>query len=173
MEAKLDKILLVPVFAPAHKTDTLFRYQDRIEMLTEATKQYPHLEVSTIESQLPTPSYTSRTLQALHDTAEHAIELTLIVGEDAFFTLPSWHQWPKLQTLCKIAVFPRTGTPNPASRNRKHEIPATWLNAPEWPLASSSIKSMLQQGQPIDHMVPSEIALWIQTHHQMTPKRSN
>lgn len=170
----LDKVLLVPVFDPAHKAGTLFEYQARVEMLKLATAQHPYLEISTIESQLPKPSYTSRTLEALHnESTETPAELTLILGEDAFLTLPSWHQWLKLQTLCKIAVFPRAGTQNPASRKeRKHEIPATWLDAPEWPLASSSIKSMLQQGQSIDDMVPLEIARWIQAYEKAAPNRS-
>lgn len=165
-QLQFDRLLLVPVFAPAHKSQLMFSFAERLAMLELIAQEHDWLEVCAIEATLTKPSYTYKTLLALQATEPSTTQFTLVLGEDAYLTLPSWYQWPKLQSLCTIAVLPRdtnnlsTNT-NTNTNTATQEIPATWITAEKRRFASSEIQQHLHKGSAIDSMVPHKIANWI------------
>ena len=60
-------------------------------------------------------SYTVDTLTELRLALGQDVSLVLLMGMDAYLTLPDWYRWRHLLTLTHIAVFQRPGFTLPAS----------------------------------------------------------
>ena len=105
----LDRVVLMPVFAPPHKDVANDPGPDvRLKLCVLATEDDPQLEVSDIEIEREGTSYTVDTLRELHETAPDD-ELTLIVGADVAQALPDWHEPEEVLSLARIAVTERGG----------------------------------------------------------------
>ncbi len=103
----LDRLLFVPTVMPPHKTDRT-RYKHRLAMLRLALAELAdrHFFISTIEEELPVPSYTINTLTALRQSEG---EYFFILGVDAFVEIESWQSWQQILSLVNIVVSPRKG----------------------------------------------------------------
>ena len=172
-QLKLDRILLVPTYSPAHKAKSQFSYEDRIHMLEQATKHLPWLEVSRLESELPQPSFTYRSLVSLHDSYEAQrtpLELTLIIGGDSFQSFKCWHEWQKIERLCKIAVFPRQNAEKEQLSAQEYQLDTDviWLETPGWPYSSTAIRDVLKDQGCLEDMVPIAVSEWIKEHQQLS-----
>ena len=89
----VDEVWMVPVYRHAFEgihDKKLASYSDRVQWCEAMeTDVDSRIKVSTIESQLPTPSYSIDTLQALaKQFPEH--EFRLCVGSDVIPDLPNW-----------------------------------------------------------------------------------
>lgn len=168
-----DEILLIPTYTPAHKPCAMWSYEDRIAMLkaVQASKPSLSMQVSDIESTLPSPSYTYRTFQALHAKAQTPVEFTLLLGEDSYYSLPSWDEWQTLASLCTIAVFPRQAN---AKKESLPEARATWLHSSLWPISSTFVRKKLAQGHSVQPFVPPAVYQWLRSRTKpMTEKDQN
>ena len=80
----------------------------RLEMVRAAVREEPRFCVDTRELERPAPSYTVDTLASLR--REHSQRsLCLLLGMDAFLSLPRWHRWEELAGLAHIVVAHRPG----------------------------------------------------------------
>jgi nicotinate-nucleotide adenylyltransferase len=75
-------------------------------MIRLAINNSPDFEVDLREIERNTPSYMVDTLESFRLEYPNA-SITLIIGYDAFISLPRWHQWEKLITLANILVINR------------------------------------------------------------------
>lgn len=106
---KLEKVIFVPTGTPPHRAPPIATSRQRLEMTRLAIQNHQAFSVSDIESLKNGPSYTYNTLESLRK--EYPDEsISLIVGEDAFLTLPTWHQWEAIFNLAHIIVVERTHT---------------------------------------------------------------
>ncbi len=91
---------------PHKKKKTLLEDNHRLAMVKIAVENYPKLEASDIEFDLPQPNYTVNTL--IHITEKYPkYEFSLIMGED---NLNSFHKWKNYEVIVenhKIYVYPR------------------------------------------------------------------
>ncbi len=103
----LDRLLLVPTVMPPHKTERT-PYQYRLAMLRLALAELAdnRFAISTIEEELPLPSYTINTLKALR---QEGGEYFFILGVDAFIDIESWQSWREILSLVSIVISPRKG----------------------------------------------------------------
>ena len=108
--AALDEVWFVPSFAPPHKTDRkVTRFETRCEMTALALAGRTDFRLETIEKELPAPSYTLRTVQALQAKhPEHAF--AWIVGGDTLPELRTWHRPQELLRLVSLIAVPRPGS---------------------------------------------------------------
>ncbi len=109
---KLDKLLLIPAGLPPHKSLPAGSptAEQRLEMTQLACEQLglgEQAEVLDIELRREGKSYTSDTLEAIHERWPDA-ELWLLMGTDMFLTLQAWHQPETILKLAGIAAFGRT-----------------------------------------------------------------
>src|SRR3989475_12156383 len=81
-------------------------------MLELAVAGNPRFRVERVELDLPTPSYTVRTLRALA-AREPGNRFTLLLGADAAGELSGWHEVKALRGLPDRAGSPRPGGPIP------------------------------------------------------------
>ncbi len=171
-ELALERVLLVPARLPPHKTPDEDPGPDaRLAMCRLLVGDDPRLEVSTIELDRDTPSYsvdTLRELHAAHPQTSHA----LIVGADMAATLPAWREPAALLALCRLAVALRPGvSPEAVEVSLAGLVPP---GAPPWPvrflsmgplsISSSLVRATLHRGEPVEDLVGAPVARYIATH---------
>ncbi|NOY74085.1 MAG: nicotinate-nucleotide adenylyltransferase [Gammaproteobacteria bacterium] len=105
---KFKELRLVPCARPPHRQSALASAEHRINMLRQAISWNDKLVIEECEVWRTTASYTIETLRYIK-TVMHGAPLCLIVGEDAFRSLPTWHQWRELFSLANILVLQRSG----------------------------------------------------------------
>lgn len=104
----LDSVLLVPCGNPVHRGGAIASNEQRITMLSLAIAQHPWLKLDTRECLSSEPSWTFDTLQSLH-AEEAQTSWHLVMGADAFLSLPTWKNWQQLFALAHIVVITRPG----------------------------------------------------------------
>jgi nicotinate-nucleotide adenylyltransferase len=180
----LDRIIFVPAGRPPHKRGRpITSAADRLAMVELATAAEPRFAVSRMEIDRPGPSYTADTVEALiaePGNGDQPSELTVILSAESFADLPSWHEPARLLQLARIAVAPRPGHPAPTPAWLALRLPGfadriDVLEGPHLDISASDIRVRVAAGRPIDRLVPSPVAAYIEAHHlyRDTPPRKD
>lgn len=103
---ELDKLWLLPNHIPPHKAKATASSEQRLAMLKLACDEFPDMDICDIELKRNAPSYSVATLEALQQAFPGA-EFQFIMGTDSLLSLPSWHQWQRLFSLCNLVVCQR------------------------------------------------------------------
>lgn len=173
----LDEIRVTPSARPPHRANPGISAERRLEWVRLAVGDEPGLRVDDREvrraAQWQKPSYTYDSLAELKAEAPEA-RLFLLLGDDAFNQLHSWHRWRELFDLAHVVVVERPGTPPVPTaeladflRGRKavavhalHEsTQGLWLSArvPGLAISSTRIRSLLQAGRSVRGLVPEAV----------------
>ncbi|MCR4594157.1 MAG: nicotinate (nicotinamide) nucleotide adenylyltransferase [Clostridiales bacterium] len=105
-EMNLDKVLIIPNKKPTHKRcDDLADNQHRLEMCKMAFHN-PIYEVSSIEMDRDSDSYTIYTLNELAEMYPDD-EFFLIIGSDMFLIFNKWYKHKELLERCTLCVASR------------------------------------------------------------------
>lgn len=105
----LQAMLLLPCHVPPHRGDPHASAEQREAMLRMATADEPALTLDRRELERSGPSYMVDTLTSLREEYGSERPLCLIIGGDAFASLPSWYHWQELIELAHIVVAHRPG----------------------------------------------------------------
>ncbi|HET9047503.1 MAG TPA: nicotinate-nucleotide adenylyltransferase [Chiayiivirga sp.] len=170
-------LALVPTGKPSHRDAACASDRDRIAMLELALIGEPRLHVDRYELDRNEPSYSVDTLAHWRATLGVEAPLALVIGQDAFAGLPTWHRWHELFELAHIVVadrpqaqaLPSTLTQQIVGReckdsHRLHQRPAGcvhYLDLPLHPQSSRSIRARCAEGLPLTHWVPQAVADYI------------
>lgn len=152
-EAKLDKVkFVVSPHNPLKEKSELIAQELRLEMVTKSISNNPNFEVETIEFQLPQPSYTMDTLEALQNQypEEH---FYIIMGSDSLANIHLWKAYERIITY-PILVYKRDSNfINSFSEHKNiHVFESAILN-----ISATKIRSMLAQNQSVKYLVRDEI----------------
>ncbi len=110
-ELELDKVIIIPNKVPTHKRcDDLADNRDRLAMCKIAFN-HPKYEISTMEMDRDTDSYTIYTVEDLRKKYPHD-DLFLIIGSDMFLIFHKWYKHKELLEQCKICVASRDNAEN-------------------------------------------------------------
>ena len=104
----LEEVRLVPCNNPPHRPQPVASREQRVAMLQTAASQHPVLRVDTREFDREGPSYTLDTLKSFRAEMGET-GLCLLLGLDAFISLPSWYHWRELIDFCHLVVMTRPG----------------------------------------------------------------
>jgi nicotinate-nucleotide adenylyltransferase len=105
---RLKEIRFLPAGNPPHRECPQADAQVRLKMVELAVAGQPGFLVDDREVRKQGPSYSVETLGELrHEYPDRSI--CLIVGMDAFLSLPKWHQWRELLQLAHLVVAHRPG----------------------------------------------------------------
>lgn len=105
---RLGEIRFMPCGNPPHRGAPIADGEVRLRMVEAATEAQPGFVVDDRELQREGPSYSVDTLMGLR--AEFPLRpLCLIVGMDAFLSLPKWYHWREILQLAHIVVAHRPG----------------------------------------------------------------
>lgn len=103
----LDKILFVPTQNPYHKKVELLDYDTRYNMTAETIKDNPYFEMSDVERNFETSSYSFDVMNILNE--KYDAQFYFIMGSDSFNDLKSWYRYEDFVNLTSIVVFKRPG----------------------------------------------------------------
>ncbi len=110
-ELELDKVIVIPNKIPTHKRcDDLADNRHRVAMCNIAFKN-PKFEVSTMEMDRDSDSYTIFTVNELEKKYPGA-QLYLIIGSDMFLIFHKWYKHKELLEKCVICVASRDNEEN-------------------------------------------------------------
>jgi nicotinate-nucleotide adenylyltransferase len=94
---------------PLKKKDDLMDQDLRLELLQKSVVGYSKFFVSTIEWEMPHPSYTINTLQKLRMLyPQNSFEL--IIGSDNWATFHRWKDYQLILKNFKTLIYPRRGS---------------------------------------------------------------
>lgn len=184
-----DELLVIPSNVPPHRPQPLAAAADRYAMAALAVEGMPHWRASDMELLDPSRSYTSATLQRMHERGYDWRELFFVIGADAFVEIESWKNFPAILDLAHFVVVSRPGLPVGAlasrlpalggrmvagvSRARRLDRPSLILiDAPTADVASTAIRQRLATRQSIEGMVPAKVAEYIERHRLYTRSES-
>ncbi len=156
----LHEVRWVPAGQPWQKAHKITDAVHRVAMVELAIASEPRFVLDNIEIRHQGPSYTLQTLKALQ-AAQPDTEWTLLIGQDQYSGLHTWHDWPTLLSLATLAVANRPGdkrTPHPdVQRQRHHMVPLPMLD-----ISSTRIRQQVAMGQDISEWVPPAVARYIE-----------
>jgi len=158
---RLDELRWVPAGQPWQKPRAMTPAAQRQAMLRLAIAGEPRFVLEPRELERSGPSYTIDTVRELQ-AREPGAAWFLIVGHDQYANLHTWAHWPELLSRVTLAVAQRSGasvTVNPEVALQPHET----LPLPPMDVSSSAIRSMLQRGESVAHLVPPEVARYIES----------
>jgi nicotinate-nucleotide adenylyltransferase len=155
---EFDRILVVPVFSHAFNK-ALAPFEHRLRLCELAFRELPKVEISALESQLPTPSLTLTTVEriaALHPGAS----LRLLVGTDVLRDAGKWHAFDAIVRLAPLFVVGRDG--HAGSSDSRFALP---------PVSSTRVRALCGKlGDPnarseLDALVPAAVVRYVEEHH--------
>jgi nicotinate-nucleotide adenylyltransferase len=112
-ELRLDEVRFVPTGSPPHREQPIADAGLRLAMVRAAIADQPGFTVDDREVRREGMSYSVDTLGELR--REHPQRaLCLILGMDAFLSLPNWHRWREILDLAHVVVAHRPGWKAPA-----------------------------------------------------------
>lgn len=105
----LRKVTLLPNNVPPHRPQPEASSVQRVEMIRLAIAGNPLFDIDLREMQRETPSFTIETLTELRNERGPLQPLAFIIGQDSLISLPGWHRWQDLLSLCHLLVCQRPG----------------------------------------------------------------
>jgi nicotinate-nucleotide adenylyltransferase len=104
----LERVHFVPAATPPHRGAPMLDGRLRLRLVKAAIRGEPGFVADDRELARDGPSYTVDTLASFRAQYRKR-SLCLLLGMDAFLTLPQWHRWPELLELGHIVVAHRPG----------------------------------------------------------------
>lgn len=158
--------LVVSPQNPLKENNTLAPDHHRLEMARLAVEGYRNIQICDIEFDLPRPSYTIDTMQALKSFWPE-YQFTIIMGEDSLQSLHLWKNYRELIETYSIRVFPRDK--NPINRHfsvlEDNHKDIRLVDAPLIEISSTQIREKIKFGQNIDYLTANAVVTYISTHH--------
>ena len=120
-------VLMMPSGVPPHRPPPIASASQRLAMLQVALRDQSRLVLDARELARGGPSYTVDTLVELR--AEHGERpLVLLLGADAFASLPGWHGWQQLFELAHIGVLSRPGRQSELAEELQAASRGRWVD---------------------------------------------
>jgi nicotinate-nucleotide adenylyltransferase len=161
-DLRLDEVRWIPAGQPWQKPQGLTAAVHREAMLRLAIAHEARFVLDRSELQRAGPSYTLDTVQTLA-AREPGAQWFLIIGQDQYAGLHTWHGWRTLLGLVVLAVANRPGevrTADPEVQRFPHRM----VPLPMLDISSTDIRARVAAGRPIDDLVPPEVARYIETN---------
>lgn len=149
---------------PLKKKETLLVENQRIRMVRLAIEYDTRFKASSIEFNLPRPSYTINTLAHLNEKHPN-MEFSLILGLDNLATLHKWKNYEVLLKNYKIYVYPRVSSGGEPLAALATHPSVVVTDAPIVELSSTFIRKAISEGKTIKHMVPPQVGDYIKEMH--------
>lgn len=147
-----DEVWMMPCRRNPLKTEnSVWKDSDRIEMLQKAIEYAgdPRIRISTLELEMPSPSYTCNTFRKLMELYPD-FRFRLIAGADSYLDFHKWRESQWLEATLKPIVYPRPGYEIRSLR------PGWTLleDVPQVDISSSEIRKMMAENRPLGHLLP-------------------
>lgn len=153
----MDEVLFIPAGEPWQKGDqAITASHHRLAMVDLAIAGNPKFASSRIEIDRAGPSFT---IDTVRDLASDSVDLFLILGEDAYAGIDSWHEAEELTSMVHFAVCTRPGTPAPVVTKG-----ATVVPIPQVDISSTMIRNRIRNNQSIQYLTPESVIRYAYEH---------
>jgi len=160
----LDELRWIPAGQPWQKSRELAAPEHREAMVELAIEGEPRFMLERCELRRTGASYTLDTLNELQ-AATPGVQWFLILGQDQYSRLHTWHGWNELLHKATLAVACRDGDAvqaNPQVAGTPHAM--LTLPLPRIDVSSTAIREAIAAGRDITDMVPAAVARYIDRH---------
>ena len=170
-QLQLEELRIFPTGQAWHKAQALSAPEHRLAMVRIAFANVPRTVIDERELRRPGPTYTVDTLRELRRERPGA-QLFLLMGEDQWVSLTTWHEWEAIVQLALICVAARPslatagGTPAPTL---PETVRSRQLSLPAMPDSATEVRVRAASGGDIAHLVPPGVARYIETNHLYQP----
>ena len=158
-QLQLDELRWVPVGHAWQKSRAMTPAAQRDAMLRLAIEGEPRFVLERCELQRAGPSYTLDTLRELQ-VATPGADWYLLIGQDQYRNLHTWHGVDELLQRVTLAVALRPGEPAEADA-RVRAAPMVALAMPPMDISATEIRRRAAAGRDISALVPSAVAQYI------------
>ena len=142
----LDEVwFVVTPHNPHKKKKTLLEDHHRLAMVRIAVEEYPKLQASNVEFDLPQPNYTVNTLVHLEEKYPEK-NFSLIMGEDNLKSLHKWKNYEVILERYSIYVYPRISEGTVETQFDNHKK-IKKVDAPIIELSSTFIRKGIKAGK--------------------------
>jgi nicotinate-nucleotide adenylyltransferase len=162
-ELQLDELRWVPAGNPWQKARAITPSADREAMLERAIAGEPRFVLERCELQRSGPSYTLDTVRELQAATPGAMWF-LLIGQDQYRNLHTWHGFQDLLQRVTLAVAQRPGSDAAAADPRVRAAQQVALQMPPMDISATEIRARVAAGQAIDTLVPPAVAQYIHQH---------
>jgi len=161
---QLDELRWIPAGRPWQKKDReITPASQREAMVALAIQGEPRFKLERCELERSGPSYMLDTVRELQ-AAESGAQWFLIVGQDQYASLHTWHGWQELLRLVRLAVANRPGAHAPVNAELAR-VPHVEVALPMMDVSSTDLRQRIAAGQGVDDLVPAAVARYIDQHH--------
>ena len=160
----LDELRWVPAGQQWQKTRELGSADDREAMVRLAIAGEARFVLERCELRRAGPSYTLDTVTELQAASPDAVWF-LVIGQDQYAQLHTWHGWTDLLRKVTLAVACRDIAnvhPSPEVAAVPHAM--LTLPLPPTPVSSTAIRRAIAEGRDFTDMVPAAVARYIDQH---------
>jgi len=178
---RLVRLLWVPTGRPGYRDAPVASSADRLAMLRLVLGGEPRYAIDARELAADASGYTVDTLTALRSELGADQPLVLLMGDDQFAKLDSWHRWRDLFGLAHIAVFARPGwslAPGGAVDSeftaRSERASGGWrarragavirVDMAPLDISATALRARIAQGEDVSAWLPPEVAAYIAQH---------
>ncbi len=157
---EIDEVWLTPAYNHPFGKD-LVPFSLRVEMLKAMTAHLPKIDVSLAEAIVP--EGTGFTLDLIHFLKELRPDdsFRIVLGTDILFTTHKWNNFSELCELAPPIILNRTGFMVPWELFPRN---STQLPLPLPQLSSTSIRTMLENGESVDGYLHPDVTKIIRDH---------
>ena len=157
----LDKIIFIPSKSPVHKelADNISA-QDRFNMVKLSIEGNEQFEISSIEIDRESPSYTVITLRELKKIYPQS-SFFLIIGDHYYDEIDKWKDAEEIKKLAKIIVMRRSEEKIDYDDYNKEKNNAVIAENPVVDLSSTSIRERIKNGKSIKYQTPHSVIDYI------------
>ena len=161
-QLRLDELRWIPVGRPWQKARRLAAAADREAMVRLAIAGEPRFVLDRVELRRSGPTFTLDTVRELV-AAEPGHQWFLILGQDQYASLHTWHDWRELLDLVTLAIANRPGAAlavNPQIARAEQQL----VPLPMMDVSSTEVRRRVAAGESIADLVPGKVARYIEQH---------
>jgi nicotinate-nucleotide adenylyltransferase len=160
----LDEVMFVPTGRPWQKSDReVSPAEHRYLMTVIATASNPRFNVSRVDVDRDTATYTVDTLRDLREQVGDKADLFFITGADALEKILSWKDADRLFELAHFIGVTRPGFDLSDSHLPPESV--SLVQVPAMAISSTDCRNRVAAGQPIWYLVPDGVVQYITKHN--------
>lgn len=144
--------LIVSPHNPLKKSSTLLNEYHRLHLVKTAIEGENNLKASSIEFNLPKPSYTIDTLTYLKEKYPKN-DFCVIMGSDSFTNIHKWKNYEELLKNYLVYIYNRPGF----RVKQQTYANAKVMDAPLIEISSTRIRELIKAGKSIRYLVPDSV----------------
>lgn len=140
-----------------------------VRLAIQGSELCRRMKVCDIEFDMPRPSYTIDTLEAL-ERLFPGVRFSLLIGGDITGEFHKWKDWRKLLERYPVYVYPRPGYDSGRLPEECGEKFIFLTGAPQFGFSSTEIREALRSGLNVNGMIPGRVYDHIKTHNLWNTK---